>query len=204
MPNLNDREAQILSFISKEAAEKGFPPSVREICAAVELKSTSTGHGYLNSLEKKCFIRRDLTKPRAIDVIQDTVDSINVRRIAKGVPLVGAVTAGMPILATENITDYIPLPKDWVGDDQVFMLKVKGDSMIGAGINESDMLIVRSQSDAQNGDIVVAMINDEATVKRIYKTKQAIELHPENPAYQVIISPDTKVIGKVIGLLRKI
>lgn len=204
MPNLNDREAQILSFISKEAAEKGFPPSVREICAAVGLKSTSTVHGYLNSLEKKGFIRRDLTKPRAIDVIQDTVDSINVRKIAKGVPLVGAVTAGMPILATENITDYIPLPKDWVGDDQVFMLKVKGDSMIGAGINESDMLIVRSQSDAQNGDIVVAMINDEATVKRIYKTKQAIELHPENPAYQVIISPDTKVIGKVIGLLRKI
>ncbi len=204
MPNLNDREAQILSFISKEAAEKGFPPSVREICAAVGLKSTSTVHGYLNSLEKKGFIRRDLTKPRAIDVIQDTVDSINVRRIAKGVPLVGAVTAGMPILATENITDYIPLPKDWVGDDQVFMLKVKGDSMIGAGINESDMLIVRSQSDAQNGEIVVAMINDEATVKRIYKTKQAIELHPENPAYQVIISPDTKVIGKVIGLLRKI
>lgn len=204
MPNLNDREAQILSFISREAAEKGFPPSVREICAAVGLKSTSTVHGYLNSLEKKGFIRRDLTKPRAIDVIQDTVDSINVRRIAKGVPLVGAVTAGMPILATENITDYIPLPKDWVGDDQVFMLKVKGDSMIGAGINESDMLIVRSQSDAQNGEIVVAMINDEATVKRIYKTKQAIELHPENPAYQVIISPDTKVIGKVIGLLRKI
>ena len=204
MPNLNDRESQILSFISKEAAEKGFPPSVREICAAVGLKSTSTVHGYLNSLEKKGFIRRDLTKPRAIDVIQDTGDSINVRKIAKGVPLVGAVTAGMPILATENITDYIPIPKDWVGDDQVFMLKVKGDSMIGAGINESDMLIVRSQSDAQNGEIVVAMIEDEATVKRIYKTKETIELHPENPAYQVIVSPDTKLIGKVIGLLRKI
>lgn len=204
MSTLNDRENQILGFISKEASEKGFPPSVREICAAVGLKSTSTVHGYLNSLEKKGFIKRDLTKPRAIDILQEACESINVRKIAKGVPLIGSVTAGVPILATENITDYIPLPKEWVGDDQVFMLKVKGDSMINAGINDSDMLIVRSQADAQNGDIVVALIEDDATVKRMFKAKGLIELHPENPAYQVIISQQTKIIGKVIGLLRKI
>lgn len=204
MQSLNDREARILNFICNEASEKGFPPSVREICAAVGLKSTSTVHGYLNALEKKGFIKRDLTKPRAIDVLQNSSDSQNMRRIAKSVPLIGAVTAGLPILATENITDYIPLPKEWVGEDKVFMLNVKGDSMINAGIFDSDMLVVRSQSDAENGDIVVAMIEDEATVKRMYKSKGRIELHPENPSYSVIISDSTQVLGKVIGLMRKI
>lgn len=204
MSKLNSRETQILDFISKESMNKGFPPSVREICAAVGLRSTSTVHGYLNTLEQKGFIKRDLTKPRAIDIIHGSGDAVNIRRIAKSIPLVGAVTAGLPILAAENITDYVPIPKDWVGEEQAFMLKVKGDSMIGAGINDGDMLIVRSQPDAQNGDIVVALIEEEATVKRIYKTRDGIELHPENPSFDVIISPSTKVMGKVIGLLRKI
>jgi repressor LexA len=204
MQNLNDRETRILAFISSEASDKGFPPSVREICAAVGLKSTSTVHGYLNNLEKKGYIKRDLTKPRAIDILQCPNEQQNIRRIARSVPLIGAVTAGLPILATENITDYIPLPKDWVGDDKVFMLNVKGDSMMGAGIFDSDMLIVRSQSDAENGEIVVALIDDEATVKRIYKVKGSIELHPENSAYSIIVSDSAQVLGKVIGLMRKI
>lgn len=204
MSKLNSRETQILDFISKESMNKGFPPSVREICAAVGLRSTSTVHGYLNTLEQKGFIKRDLTKPRAIDVLQGSGDAVNIRRIAKSIPLVGAVTAGLPILAAENITDYVPIPKDWIGEEQAFMLKVKGESMIGAGINDGDMLIVRSQPDAQNGDIVVALIEEEATVKRIFKTRDGIELHPENPSFDIIISPSTKVMGKVIGLLRKI
>lgn len=204
MSKLNSRETQILDFISKESMDKGFPPSVREICAAVGLRSTSTVHGYLNTLEQKGFIKRDLTKPRAIDVLQGSGDAVNIRRIAKSIPLVGAVTAGLPILAAENITDYVPIPKDWIGEEQAFMLKVKGESMIGAGINDGDMLIVRSQPDAQNGDIVVALIEEEATVKRIFKTRDGIELHPENPSFDIIISPSTKVMGKVIGLLRKI
>lgn len=204
MEDLSSREKDILTFINNEASVKGFPPSVREICSAVGLKSTSTVHGYLNSLERKGYIKRDLTKPRAIDVLQCGSEMQNVRRIAKSVPLVGAVTAGIPILATENISDYIPLPKDWVGEDSVFMLNVKGDSMIGAGILDSDMLIVRCQQDAQNGDIVVALIEDEATVKRLQKVKGRIELHPENPAYSVISSDNISIMGKVIGLMRKI
>ncbi len=204
MEDLSSREKDILSFINSEASVKGFPPSVREICSAVGLKSTSTVHGYLNSLERKGYIKRDLTKPRAIDVLQCGGDMQNVRKIAKSVPLVGAVTAGIPILATENISDYIPLPKDWVGEDSVFMLNVKGDSMIGAGIFDSDMLIVRCQQDAQNGDIVVALIEDEATVKRLQKVKGRIELHPENPAYSVITADNISIMGKVIGLMRKI
>ena len=204
MEDLSSRERDILSFINNEASMKGFPPSVREICSAVGLKSTSTVHGYLNSLERKGYIKRDLTKPRAIDVLQCGSEMQNVRKIAKSVPLVGAVTAGIPILATENISDYIPLPKDWVGEDSVFMLNVKGDSMTGAGIFDSDMLIVRCQQDAQNGDIVVALIEDEATVKRLQKVKGRIELHPENPAYSVITSDNISIMGKVIGLMRKI
>ncbi len=204
MENLSSREKDILTFINNEASAKGFPPSVREICSAVGLKSTSTVHGYLNSLERKGYIRRDLTKPRAIDVLQCGNEMQNVRKIAKSVPLVGAVTAGIPILATENISDYIPLPKDWVGEDSVFMLNVKGDSMIGAGIFDSDMLIVRCQQDAQNGDIVVALIEDEATVKRLQKVKGRIELHPENPSYSIITSENISIMGKVIGLMRKI
>lgn len=204
MENLSSREKDILTFINNEASAKGFPPSVREICSAVGLKSTSTVHGYLNSLERKGYIRRDLTKPRAIDVLQCGNEMQNVRKIAKSVPLVGAVTAGIPILATENISDYIPLPKDWVGEDSVFMLNVKGDSMIGAGIFDSDMLIVRCQQDAQNGDIVVALIEDEATVKRLQKVKGRIELHPENPSYSIITSDNISIMGKVIGLMRKI
>ena len=204
MENLSSREKDILTFINNEASMKGIPPSVREICSAVGLKSTSTVHGYLNSLERKGYIKRDLTKPRAIDVLQCGSEMQNIRKIAKSVPLVGAVTAGIPILATENISDYIPLPKDWVGEDSVFMLNVKGDSMIGAGIFDSDMLVVRCQQDAQNGDIVVALIEDEATVKRLQKVKGRIELHPENPAYSVITSDRISIMGKVIGLMRKI
>ncbi len=204
MENLSSREKDILTFINNEASVKGFPPSVREICSAVGLKSTSTVHGYLNSLERKGYIKRDLTKPRAIDVLLCGSEMQNVRRIAKSVPLVGAVTAGTPILATENISDYIALPKDWVGEDSIFMLNVKGDSMIGAGILDSDMLIVRCQQDAQNGDIVVALIEDEATVKRLSKVNGRIELHPENPAYSVITSDSISIMGKVIGLMRKI
>jgi repressor LexA len=198
---LGKRQEEILDFIRQEVKKKGYPPSVREIGDAVGLSSSSTVHGHLNKLEEKGFIRRDPTKPRAIELLDEN-DKIPMETMA--VPVLGKVTAGQPILAVENIEEYFPLPKDFSNSDDVFMLKVRGDSMIEAGILNNDYVIVRKQSSATNGDIIVALLDDEATVKRFFKEADFIRLQPENQYMEPIIAKDVQVIGKVIGVLRRI
>lgn len=203
MAKLSNRQQAILDFIKSEVRDKGYPPSVREIGEAVGLASSSTVHGHLERLEKKGLIRRDPTKPRAIE-ITDGDDSHNQFPLSIArVPLIGKVTAGEPILATENIEEYFPLPSHVVADQTVFMLSVSGDSMIEAGILDGDYVIVRQQQTANNGDIVVAMTEeDEATVKTFYKEKDHIRLQPENPALEPIRLKNVTILGKVIGLFR--
>lgn len=192
-----ENQKKILDFIRREIEEKGYPPSVREICAAVGLKSTSTVHAHLNTLEKKGFIRRDSTKPRALEVLDNSV--------ARGrtVPLVGRVTAGLPILATQNIEDYLTLPQHMLGHDDLFCLRVQGESMIEIGILDGDIIVVREQNNAENGEIVVAMIEDEATVKRIFYEEKCVRLQPENRHMEPIYADNAQVLGKVIALFRQ-
>jgi repressor LexA len=203
---MSNRQAAILEFIKSKVREKGYPPSVREIGEAVGLASSSTVHGHLDRLEKKGLIRRDPTKPRAIEILDvDNEPAPAVVPSVRHVPLVGKVTAGAPITATENIEEYIPLPAQMVGDQPVFMLSVRGDSMIEAGIHDGDYVIVRQQQTADNGDIVVAMTeDDEATVKTFYKERDHIRLQPENSAMEPIRLKKVSILGKVIGLLRSI
>jgi len=203
---ISNRQQAILEFIKREVREKGYPPSVREIGEAVGLASSSTVHGHLDRLEKKGLIRRDPTKPRAIEVLDnDNEDQLPFPLAITRVPVVGKVTAGAPITATENIEEYFPLPAHFTGDHEVFMLTVKGDSMIEAGIHDGDYVIVRQQQTAQNGDIVVAMTeDDEATVKTFYKERDHIRLQPENPAMEPIRLKHVTILGKVIGLFRRI
>ena len=205
MTNLSKRQQEILDFIKRSVREKGYPPSVREIGKAVGLSSSSTVHGHLARLEAKGLIRRDPTKPRAIEILDNNPvieADFNVRKV----PVVGRVTAGQPITAIENIEDYFPLPENIApGGDQVFMLEVIGDSMIEAGILDGDYVIVRQQQTAENGDIVVAMTeDDEATVKRFYKENNYIRLQPENSTMDPIIVTNVTILGKVIGVYRKI
>lgn len=206
MEELTARQREILDYIKKEVQKKGYPPSVREIGEAVGLSSSSSVHAHLEKLEEMGYLRRDPTKPRAIEVL--TADSpINAFDGFKGlryVPVVGAVTAGAPILAEQNIQDYFPLPKDFSSAAEVFMLKVRGDSMLNAGIFDGDMVIVNKESTANNGDIVVALLGEEATVKRFYKETAHVRLQPENEKYEPILSPDVQILGKVVGLIRKI
>lgn len=197
---LSDKQKKILDFIKQEIINKGYPPSVREICDAVGLKSTSTVHGYLERLEKKGFIRRDPTKPRAIEVLDDS--TYIFKKEIVNVPIVGKVTAGKPILAVENIEDSFPLPVEYLHNSDCFMLGVKGESMINAGILDGDMVIVKKQSVAYDGDIVVALLEDEATVKTFYKEENRIRLQPENPNMDPIYADDVKILGKVIGVIR--
>ncbi|MDK2901109.1 LexA repressor [Koleobacter methoxysyntrophicus] len=199
--DLSERQNAILNFIKQELKLKGYPPSVREICKAVGLNSTSTVHSHLSTLEKKGYIRRDPTKPRAIELLDSNYFSL---KEMVEVPIVGRVTAGEPILAVENIEDTFPLPLNFVRDDNVFMLSVKGTSMINAGILDNDWVLVKQQDFAKNGDIIVALIGDEATVKRFYKEQDHIRLQPENPDMDPIILKEVKIIGKVIGVFRKI
>ncbi|GIP32631.1 transcriptional repressor LexA [Paenibacillus sp. J2TS4] len=205
MTKLSNRQQAILEFIKNEVRDKGYPPSVREIGEAVGLASSSTVHGHLERLEKKGLIRRDPTKPRAIEILDgDESVSLLPSSIAR-VPLIGKVTAGMPITATENIEDYFPLPSHYVGDHNVFMLSVMGDSMIEAGIHNGDYVIVRQQPTADNGDIVVAMTeDDEATVKTFYKEKDHIRLQPENSSLEPIRLNNVTILGRVIGIFRDI
>lgn len=205
MSKISIRQQAILEFIRTEVKSKGYPPSVREIGEAVGLASSSTVHGHLDRLEKKGLIRRDPTKPRAIELLgmDDSENSNLFASTIRRVPVVGKVTAGVPITATENIEDYFPLPQTMVGDDQVFMLSVIGDSMIEAGINNGDYVVVRQQQTANNGDIVVAMTEeDEATVKTFYKEKDHIRLQPENPTYEPLRLTHVTILGKVVGLFR--
>ncbi len=194
----NNNQERILIYIQKHTEDKGYPPSVREICEAVGLKSTSTVHGHLTRLEKRGLLRRDQTKPRAIEVLGKTPKKKTV-----DVPIVGLVTAGVPILATENIEDTFPLPVDVFGDmHDHFVLKVRGDSMIDAGILDGDQVVVRRQQSANNRDIVVAMIDDEATVKRFYREDGYIRLQPENSSLQPILARNVTILGLVVGLYR--
>ncbi len=200
--DISKKQLEVLNFIKREIYKKGYPPSVREICDAVKLKSTSTVHGHLERLERKGYIRRDPTKPRAIEVLDG--NSMVSKKEMIDLPIVGKVTAGLPILAEENIEDSFPVPVDFVGNQDAFMLVVKGDSMINAGIFDGDYVIVRQQSVAKNGDIVVALLNDEATVKTFYKEKDYFRLQPENPYLMPIIVKELSILGKVIGVFRSI
>lgn len=205
MAPLSRRQQAIIDFIRSEVKEKGYPPSVREIGEAVNLKSSSTVHGHLSRLEKKGYIRRDPSKPRAIELLVDEPEAEYDLETVQ-VPLLGRVTAGQPITAVENIEDYYPMPKRMIGDDgQSFLLRVQGDSMTDVGIHDGDYVIVRQQQTANNGEIVVAMTeDDEATVKRFFREKDHIRLQPENDAFDPIIVEDVTVLGKVIGLFRTI
>ncbi|WAA10852.1 transcriptional repressor LexA [Fervidibacillus albus] len=205
MTKLSKRQQEILNFIKKEVKEKGYPPSVREIGEAVGLSSSSTVHGHLARLESKGLIRRDPTKPRAIEILDDFHEEQHDVPVRK-VPVVGKVTAGLPITAIENIEDYFPLPERMApSGDQVFMLEIMGESMIDAGIFDGDYVVVRQQNTAENGDIVVAMTEEnEATVKRFFKEKHYIRLQPENPTMDPIIVQNVTILGKVIGVFRQI
>lgn len=203
MSKMSNRQNSILEFIKNEVREKGYPPSVREIGEAVGLASSSTVHGHLDRLEKKGLIRRDPTKPRAIEILGEDDNVYRMSSAVRQIPLVGRVTAGVPITATENIEEYFPLPLNMVGDQPVFMLSVMGDSMIEAGIHNGDYVIVRQQPTANNGDIVVAMTDEnEATVKTFYKERDHIRLQPENSSMEPIRLPNVSILGKVIGLIR--
>ncbi|MBO9128927.1 transcriptional repressor LexA [Bacillus sp. 165] len=203
MEKLSKRQQDILNFIKQKVNEKGYPPSVREIGEAVGLASSSTVHGHLARLEDKGFIRRDPTKPRAIEILGQ--DELTAKPVVH-VPIVGKVTAGPPISAIENIEDHFPLPANLVSDtENVFMLKIVGDSMIDAGILDGDLVVVRQQQSAHNGEIVVAMTEEnEATVKRFFKEKDYFRLQPENASLEPIILKQVSVIGKVIGVYRNI
>lgn len=212
MSELSPKQKAILEYIIEEVKEKGYPPTVREIGKAVELKSSSTVYSHLMNLEKKGYIKRDPTKPRAIEILnQDykitisTLESENEQqKTIVNLPILGRVAAGTPILAEENAEDFFPLPLDFVQNDNCYILQIKGESMIEAGILDGDYVIVQKQEAAQNGEIVVALLEDEATVKTFYKEKDHIRLQPENSLLEPILVQDVKIIGKVIGLFRKI
>ena len=201
---MTKKQQEILEYIKEQIAKKGFPPSVREICAAVNLKSTSSVHTYLSALEKMGYIRRDAAKSRCIEITDGSAPaSNNVTSIS--VPILGQVTAGLPILAVENIEGYFPLPADSVPSGfESFMLRVKGESMINAGIFDKDLILVRSQNTAENGEKVVALVDDSVTVKTFYKEKGHFRLQPENDTFDPIIVDKCQILGKVIGLFRTI
>lgn len=198
---ITKKQAEILEYIKNEIINRGFPPAVREICEAVNLKSTSSVHSHLETLEKNGYIRRDPTKPRAIEIIDDNFNL--VRREMVNVPIVGRVAAGEPILAVENIESYFPIPAEFMPNAQTFMLTVKGESMVNAGIFDGDQILVQQQSTAQNGEKVVAMIGDSATVKTYYKEDGYFRLQPENDFMDpIIVKGDLQILGKVIGVFR--
>ena len=198
---ISKKQQEILDYMKNEILNRGFPPSVREICEAVNLKSTSSVHSHLEALEKNGYIRRDATKPRAIEIIDDNFNL--VRREVVNVPLVGTVAAGQPILAVENIDAYFPIPAEYMPNEQSFMLTVKGDSMINAGIFDGDQVLVKQQSTAENGYMVVALLDDSATVKTFYKENGYYRLQPENDNMEpIIITGNLKILGKVFGVFR--
>ncbi len=197
---ITEKQRQILEYIKSEILSKGYPPAVRDICQAVDLKSTSSVHAHLETLEKNGYIRRDPTKPRAIEILDD--DFNLGRREVTNIPLVGNVAAGQPILAQQNIENYFPFPVEMAPNSQCFALKVQGESMINIGINDGDYVFVMETNSANNGDLVVALVDDSATVKTFYKEKDHIRLQPENDDMDPIIVSDCKILGKVFGLFR--
>lgn len=219
LEELNEREKSILAYIENQVKKEGYPPSVREICKAVGLSSTATVHTYLNRLKEKGYIEKENQKGRTLKVIKggkfknqeyisqmqnnDSQDIYTAKELVN-VPVIGKITAGEPILAVENITDTFPIPVDFVGNSESFMLKVRGESMIEAGILDGDLILVKKQNTANNGDIVVALIGEEATVKTFYKENGHIRLQPENSALEPIIVPMCEILGKVAGVFRKL
>ena len=197
---ISSKQREILEYIKQEILNKGYPPAVREICEAVHLKSTSSVHSHLETLEKNGYIRRYPTKPRSIEIIDDNFNL--TRREVVNVPIIGQVAAGQPLLAVENIENYFPIPTEFMPNAETFMLKVKGDSMINAGIFNGDKILVQKQSDAQNGDIVVALVDDSATVKTFYKEDGHFRLQPENDTMDPIIVNECSILGKVFGIMR--
>ena len=197
---ISKKQTEILEFIKERILEKGYPPAVREICEAVNLKSTSSVHAHLETLEKNGYIRRDPTKPRAIEICDDSFQL--VRHEMTSIPIIGTVAAGQPILAEENIEGYFPLPVEMAPNSESFVLKVKGDSMINVGIFSGDQLFVEKTNVARNGDTVVALVDDSATVKTFYKENGHIRLQPENDDMDPIIVDDCLILGKVYGVFR--
>ena len=199
MLDVKDKQSEIYEFLKTYTEAKGYPPSVREICEAVSLRSTSTVHGHLKRLEKKGMIKRDPSKPRALEIAELSASKKEMINI----PIVGKITAGLPILATENIEDTFPIPLDYIKHDkELFMLRVSGQSMINVGIRDNDLAIIENSQDAINGDIVVALIDDSATIKRFFKEKDHIRLQPENDAMDPILVDNCKVLGKLVGIFR--
>ena len=197
---ITQKQSEILEYIKSQILNKGYPPSVRDICSAVNLKSTSSVHAHLESLEKNGYIRRDPTKPRTIEIIDDNFNL--TRRDMVNVPVLGQVAAGEPILAVDNITGYFPIPSEFMPNEETFILTVKGDSMINIGIYNGDQIVVEKCNTAENGEIIVALLDDSATVKRFYKENGHIRLQPENDFMDPIIVDDCMILGKVIGLMR--
>ena len=197
---ISKKQSEILEYIKEQILEKGYPPAVREICEAVHLKSTSSVHAHLETLEKNGYIRRDPTKPRAIEICDDSFQL--VRNEMTSIPIIGTVAAGQPILATENIEGYFPVPVDMVPNAETFILKVKGDSMINAGIFSGDQIFVERTNVARNGDMVVTLVDDSETVKTLYKEQGHVRLQPENDTMDPIIVDDCDILGKVFGVFR--
>jgi len=198
---ISAKQKEILDYIKSQIMSKGYPPSVRDICEAVHLKSTSSVHSHLATLERNGYIRRDPTKPRAIEILDDAFN--NCRCEVTSIPIVGRVAAGEPLLAVENIEDYFPVPTQDLPNKDIFMLVVRGESMVNIGILDGDQIIVERTDTAENGDVVVALLDDSATVKRFYKEKGKYRLQPENDFMEPIITNELKILGKVIGLYRK-
>jgi repressor LexA len=202
--DLTKRQQEIFDFIRKYSARYGYPPTVRDIGKAVGLASSSTVHAHLANLEKIGLLRRDPSKPRAIELLDRAVESVRGIVRGEGLPLVGSVAAGQPMLAEENIEDYVSVPEIAGGGDGEYLLRIRGDSMKDAGILEGDFVVVRSQDTAQDGDVVVALLGEEATVKRFFREADHIRLQPENDALEPIRSKEVKVLGRVVGLLRSV
>lgn len=197
---ISDKQREILEYIKAEILNKGYPPAVREICEAVKLKSTSSVHAHLETLEKNGYIRHDPTKPRAIEIVDENFNL--TRREMVNVPIVGRVAAGEPILAVENIENYFPIPAEFMPNEQTFILQVQGESMVNAGILDGDYILVEQQTTANDGDMVVALVDDSATVKTFYKENGYYRLQPENDFMEPIIVSDVMIMGKVIGTFR--
>lgn len=197
---ISGKQREILEYLKSQILNRGYPPAVREICEAVKLKSTSSVHSHLETLEKNGYIRRDPSKPRAIEIMDDGFNL--TRRDLVNVPIVGTITAGQPILAVENVEGYFPVPMEYMPNEETFMLKVKGQSMINVGIFDGDKILVQKQNTASNGEIVVALLDDSVTVKTFYKENGYFRLQPENDTMEPIIVPELEILGKVIGLFR--
>lgn len=197
---ISPKQQEILEYIKSQILERGFPPAVRDICEAVHLKSTSSVHSHLETLEKNGYIRRDPTKPRAIEILDESFNF--TRREMVNVPMVGRVAAGEPLLAEQNVENYFPIPMEFMPNNQTFMLRVKGDSMINIGIFDGDLVLVEQRQTARNGEVIVALVGDGATVKRFFKEEGVFRLQPENDALDPIIVKEVQILGKVIGVFR--